>query len=173
MTSACLVFCPRAAVLCGVACDRPAAAGEQRPGDDGRRRHCRDRLRTARVHRRRSGGRNGAGGAAARTIARLSRVFRRSGQNEPVVARRGRGAAARAKFTLAADTSQGTRPGFSTAAPPESGRVLFHHLLRQAKAAHPVVGSGQFGADMQVTLTNEGPVTFWLRVAPAPGGQAT
>ena len=74
------------------------------------------------------------------------------------------------QFTLAADTSQGARPGFSTAAPPESGRALFDHLLRRAKAAHPDVGSGHFGADMQVTLTNDGPVTFWLRVAPASGG---
>ena len=74
------------------------------------------------------------------------------------------------QFTLAADTARGTRPGFSTAAPPEAGRALYAHLLRQAKMAHPEVESGEFAADMQVTLTNDGPVTFWLRVAPASGG---
>ena len=74
------------------------------------------------------------------------------------------------QFTLAADTSSGTRPGFSTAAPPETGRVLFDHLLQRAQSVHRDVGSGQFGADMQVTLTNDGPVTFWLRVAPGNGG---
>jgi len=70
------------------------------------------------------------------------------------------------QFTLAADTGKGTRPGFSTAAPPEVGVALFEHLLRRARQAHPGVGSGRFGADMQVSLTNDGPVTFWLRVPP-------
>ena len=66
------------------------------------------------------------------------------------------------QFTLAADTRSGTRPGFSTAAKPEVARVLFDTLLQQARAAHPVVASGEFGADMQVRLVNDGPVTFWL-----------
>ncbi len=66
------------------------------------------------------------------------------------------------QFTLAADTKKGTRPGFSTAAPPEQGRQLFDDLLQRAKAAHPQVASGRFGADMQVELINDGPVTFWL-----------
>ncbi len=70
------------------------------------------------------------------------------------------------QFTLAADTRKGTRPGFSPAAEPAEGKKWFEYLLRQARNAHPVVQSGGFGADMQVTLTNDGPVTFWLRVDP-------
>ena len=70
------------------------------------------------------------------------------------------------QFTLAADTRKGTRPGFSPAAEPAEGKKWFEYLLRQARNAHPVVQSGVFGADMQVTLTNDGPVTFWLRVDP-------
>lgn len=66
------------------------------------------------------------------------------------------------QFTLAADTASGTRPGFSTAAPPELGRRLFEHLVGLARAAHPAVATGRFGADMQVVLVNDGPVTFWL-----------
>jgi D-tyrosyl-tRNA(Tyr) deacylase len=66
------------------------------------------------------------------------------------------------QFTLPADTRKGTRPGFSTAAPPEEGRCLFHYLLQQATLKHPLVRSGCFGADMQVSLINDGPVTFWL-----------
>jgi len=66
------------------------------------------------------------------------------------------------QFTLAADTRKGTRPGFSSAAPPEEGRRLFELLLDRARAAHPAVQCGRFGADMQVELVNDGPVTFWL-----------
>jgi D-tyrosyl-tRNA(Tyr) deacylase len=66
------------------------------------------------------------------------------------------------QFTLAADTRSGTRPGFSTAAAPARARELFDHLVAQARAAHPDVGTGEFGADMQVSLVNDGPVTFWL-----------
>ena len=66
------------------------------------------------------------------------------------------------QFTLAADTRHGLRPGFSTAAPPNVGRRLFDVLLQAARAQHPKVASGQFGADMQVSLVNDGPVTFWL-----------
>ncbi len=66
------------------------------------------------------------------------------------------------QFTLAADTRKGTRPGFSHAAPPELGLKLFTALVAAAHAAHPLVGSGVFGADMQVSLTNDGPVTLWL-----------
>ena len=66
------------------------------------------------------------------------------------------------QFTLAADTRKGTRAGFSSAAPPEEGRRLFHHLLQLARQHHPEVASGRFGADMQVALVNDGPVTFWL-----------
>ncbi len=66
------------------------------------------------------------------------------------------------QFTLAADTRHGLRPGFSTAAPPEQGRRLFLALVAAARAEHSPVESGTFGADMQVSLTNDGPVTFWL-----------
>ena len=66
------------------------------------------------------------------------------------------------QFTLAADTRKGARPSFSSAAPPELGRRLFDYLLERAVAHHHDVASGQFGADMQVELLNDGPVTFWL-----------
>ena len=68
------------------------------------------------------------------------------------------------QFTLAANTQKGARPSFSSAAAPEDGKVLFDYFLQQAEAAHATVASGQFGADMQVSLTNDGPVTFWLQV---------
>lgn len=70
------------------------------------------------------------------------------------------------QFTLAADTSSGHRPGFSMAADPALARELFEQLLAAARAAHPNVASGEFGAYMQVSLTNDGPVTFWLQVPP-------
>ena len=65
---------------------------------------------------------------------------------------------------LAADTRSGTRPSFTPAAPPTEGKQLFDHFVTQAKARHGVVETGRFGADMQVSLTNDGPVTFWLQV---------
>ncbi|MBA1193771.1 D-tyrosyl-tRNA(Tyr) deacylase [Pseudomonas entomophila] len=68
------------------------------------------------------------------------------------------------QFTLAADTRSGMRPSFSTAAPPALGAELFEYLLAQAKAVHEPVGSGRFGADMQVHLVNDGPVTFLLQI---------
>jgi len=66
------------------------------------------------------------------------------------------------QFTLAADTSSGSRAGFSTAAEPARAKELFERLLRDARAAWPQTAAGEFGADMQVALTNDGPVTFWL-----------
>lgn len=72
------------------------------------------------------------------------------------------------QFTLAADTHKGTRPSFTPVAEPQRGLHLFDYLLQRAWEAHPDVQSGRFGADMQVSLTNDGPVTFWLRV-PGPG----
>ena len=66
------------------------------------------------------------------------------------------------QFTLAADTRQGLRPGFSTAAAPELARRIFDRLVTTAHAQHPHVRSGQFGANMQISLTNDGPATFWL-----------
>ncbi|MBA1204873.1 D-tyrosyl-tRNA(Tyr) deacylase [Pseudomonas capeferrum] len=68
------------------------------------------------------------------------------------------------QFTLAADTRSGMRPSFSTAAPPALGAELFDYLLARAKASHPAVASGRFGADMQVHLINDGPVTFMLQI---------
>ncbi|MBT0960368.1 D-aminoacyl-tRNA deacylase [Denitromonas iodatirespirans] len=66
------------------------------------------------------------------------------------------------QFTLAADTRKGTRPGFSTAAPPEQAEALFNVVLADARRQHGVVESGRFGAEMYVSLTNHGPVTFRL-----------
>ena len=66
------------------------------------------------------------------------------------------------QFTLAADTNKGMRASFSAAAPPELGRELFEYLVTQAHARYGNVACGRFGAEMSVTLTNEGPVTFWL-----------
>lgn len=66
------------------------------------------------------------------------------------------------QFTLAADTRKGLRASFTTAAPPVLAERLFAHLLEQARARHAPVAGGRFGADMQVHLINDGPVTFWL-----------
>lgn len=66
------------------------------------------------------------------------------------------------QFTLAADTRKGMRPSFTTAAPPERGRELFDALVAQARDAHPGVETGRFGAHMEVSLVNDGPVAFWL-----------
>ncbi len=66
------------------------------------------------------------------------------------------------QFTLVADTHKGTRPSFSEGAPPAQARELFQGLFHAAQAAHPRVAAGIFGADMQVSLVNDGPVTFWL-----------
>lgn len=68
------------------------------------------------------------------------------------------------QFTLAADTSGGLRPSFSRAAPPDVGARLFDSLVTAVAATGVAYGCGRFGADMQVTLTNDGPVTFWLQV---------
>ena len=70
------------------------------------------------------------------------------------------------QFTLAADTRSGMRPGFSTAAGPAEGQRLYGYLLQQAQQQSLEVEGGQFGADMQVSLINDGPVTFWLEVKP-------
>ena len=68
------------------------------------------------------------------------------------------------QFTLPADTRKGMRPSFSSAATPEKGREMFDYLLAQARKKYQPVEAGGFGVDMQVTLTNDGPVTFWLQV---------
>lgn len=68
------------------------------------------------------------------------------------------------QFTLAADTRSGNRPGFQTAAAPEQARMLFDDFVAQVGARHPKVATGRFGADMQVSLVNDGPVTFMLEL---------
>jgi D-tyrosyl-tRNA(Tyr) deacylase len=70
------------------------------------------------------------------------------------------------QFTLAADTHKGTRPSFSSAAPPAEGESRFAGLVELARAAHSPVETGRFGADMKVHLVNDGPVTFWLQARP-------
>ena len=74
------------------------------------------------------------------------------------------------QFTLAADTRSGNRPSFTAAAPPDEGRRLFDRFVALARGAHPVVGTGVFGADMKVALINDGPVTLWLRQEPQTEG---
>lgn len=78
------------------------------------------------------------------------------------VAQVGGGVLAVSQFTLAADTSKGLRPGFSTAASPDQAVALYDYFVKQLTAVHPVVATGEFAADMQVSLINDGPVTFML-----------
>jgi len=69
------------------------------------------------------------------------------------------------QFTLSADVSGGNRPSFTQAAPPDEGRRLYEYFVARARAAHPVVATGEFAADMQVHLVNDGPVTIPLQMA--------
>lgn len=113
--------------------------------------------------------RGDTGREAGRLLERLLgyRVFPdEAGRMNRSVVEAGGGLLLVPQFTLAADTRSGTRPGFSTAAAPEEGRRLFGLLLAQARAQHNQVAAGQFGADMQVALVNDGPVTFSLEVRP-------
>jgi D-tyrosyl-tRNA(Tyr) deacylase len=98
----------------------------------------------------------------AEKIAKL-RIFRDGdGKMNLSLADSGGGALVVSQFTLAADTSRGNRPGFSTAAPPAEGEALYHHFAAALAALGPKVETGAFGADMAVSLINDGPVTIWL-----------
>ena len=102
---------------------------------------------------------------ARRMLERLLgyRVFADSaGRMNRSLADTGGGLLLVSQFTLAADTRSGMRPSFTSAAAPEHGRHWFERLLELARATHPQVATGRFGAHMQVTLVNDGPVTFWL-----------
>lgn len=102
---------------------------------------------------------------AQRMIERLLgyRVFSdEEGRMNRSLAQVGGGLLLVSQFTLAADTRSGMRASFTRAAPPELGRRLFEHLVALARNAHPTVATGTFGADMRVSLVNDGPVTFWL-----------
>ncbi len=68
------------------------------------------------------------------------------------------------QFTLAADTQKGSRPSFSSAASPEQAKLLFEYLVKHSQRQYPHIATGEFAADMQVSLCNDGPVTFWLQV---------
>lgn len=89
-----------------------------------------------------------------------------AGRMNRSLAQTGGGLLAVPQFTLAADTRSGLRPSFTPAAAPDLARALFEHFVTCARERHPDVQTGRFGADMQVSLINDGPVTFWLRVDP-------
>jgi D-tyrosyl-tRNA(Tyr) deacylase len=76
------------------------------------------------------------------------------------------------QFTLPADTKKGMRPSFTPAAEPTVGKRLFDYIVRRAHAQHANVAYGRFGAHMQITLTNDGPVTFWLHAPPTASESA-
>ncbi|MDG4648105.1 D-aminoacyl-tRNA deacylase [Roseibacterium sp. SDUM158017] len=104
-------------------------------------------------------------GAADRLAARIAklRIFEdEAGKMNRSLLDTGGGALVVSQFTLAADTSRGNRPGFSAAAPPEEGERLYRHFAEALAALGPHVETGRFGADMAVSLTNDGPVTIWI-----------
>lgn len=106
---------------------------------------------------------DGASGERLLQRLLLYRVFSdAAGKMNLNIAQAGGGLLLVPQFTLAADTAKGLRPSFSDAAPPALARGLFENLVGAARKLHNPVASGVFGADMQVSLTNHGPVTFWL-----------
>jgi D-tyrosyl-tRNA(Tyr) deacylase len=103
-----------------------------------------------------------AGATLARKIARL-RIFRdEAGRMNRSLLDAGGSALVVSQFTLAADTSRGNRPGFSAAAPPEEGARLYEDFADRLRAEGVAVETGRFGAEMKVSLVNDGPVTIWL-----------
>ena len=102
--------------------------------------------------------------ALAAKIAKL-RIFKDdAGKMNRALLDTGGGALVVSQFTLAADTRSGNRPGFSTAAPPAEGEALYLRFAAALAALGPEVETGRFGADMAVSLTNDGPVTIWLEI---------
>ncbi|MDG3042372.1 D-aminoacyl-tRNA deacylase [Roseicyclus marinus] len=100
--------------------------------------------------------------ALAAKVAKL-RIFKdEAGKMNRSLLDTGGGALVVSQFTLAADTRSGNRPGFSTAAAPELGEALYRRFAAALASLGPKVETGRFGADMAVTLTNDGPVTIWL-----------
>lgn len=109
---------------------------------------------------------------AQRMVERLLgyRVFADAdGKMNRALADTGGGLLLVSQFTLAADTGKGMRPSFTRAASPAEGERWFNRVVEIARQRHPKVETGRFGAHMEVTLVNDGPVTFWLEVAPAVG----
>lgn len=102
--------------------------------------------------------------ALAAKIAKM-RIFKdEAGKMNRALLDMGGSALVVSQFTLAADTRSGNRPGFSTAAPPETGEALYRHFAQALAALGPKVETGQFGADMAVSLINDGPVTIWIEI---------
>lgn len=107
---------------------------------------------------------------SARLAAKISRmrVFKDdAGKMNLSLAQTGGAALVVSQFTLAADTSRGNRPGFSGAAKPAEAQALYQQFVRDLRALDIPVQTGQFGADMEVSLRNDGPVTLWLDTADA------
>jgi D-aminoacyl-tRNA deacylase len=103
--------------------------------------------------------------ALAAKIAKLRLFKDDAGKMNLSLTQTGGSALIVSQFTLAADTSRGTRPGFSRAAKPDQANALYEHFIANMKALDIPVQTGQFGADMSVALTNDGPVTLWIDTA--------
>jgi len=103
--------------------------------------------------------------ALAAKIAKLRLFKDDAGKMNLSLAQTGGSALIVSQFTLAADTSRGTRPGFSRAAKPDQANALYEHFIVSMKALDIPVQTGEFGADMSVALTNDGPVTLWIDTA--------